>query len=239
MPTIPDKISWLQKLNWTKLRLISDHHKKKSTLQGINISHLGKRKIIFKMPFLGNMLVPWRVLYNHMLIAFWRCEFVEFYRTGFKQNFAYRTRWWLVRNHGLHSPVEVGTVVYLPLFAKVLYTILPNGGWPWDIWAINRSIAPSGKPGNLLRLTIVTYESYPNDEVTMKELQKAACELKMIIIEQSLGLERWVFFRGWVKRVEFFVDEPTGGFLMFFVAKQSRKTKQVEVTLIVFDPESW
>ena len=33
-----------------------------STLQGINISHLGKRKIIFKMPFLGDMLVPWRVL---------------------------------------------------------------------------------------------------------------------------------------------------------------------------------
>ena len=32
------------------------------TLQGINISHLGKRKIIFKMPFLGDMLVPWRVL---------------------------------------------------------------------------------------------------------------------------------------------------------------------------------
>ena len=32
-----------------------------STLQGINISHLGKRKIIFKMPFLGDMLVPWRV----------------------------------------------------------------------------------------------------------------------------------------------------------------------------------
>jgi len=30
-------------------------------LQGINISHLGKRKIIFKMPFLGDMLVSWRV----------------------------------------------------------------------------------------------------------------------------------------------------------------------------------
>ena len=27
----------------------------------INISHLGKRKIIFKMPILGDMLVPWRV----------------------------------------------------------------------------------------------------------------------------------------------------------------------------------
>ena len=31
------------------------------TLQIINISHLGKRKIIFKMPFWGDMLVPWRV----------------------------------------------------------------------------------------------------------------------------------------------------------------------------------
>jgi len=31
------------------------------TLLGTNISHLGKRKIIFKMPFLGDMLVPWRV----------------------------------------------------------------------------------------------------------------------------------------------------------------------------------
>ena len=31
------------------------------TLQGINISHLGKRKIIFKMPFFGDMLVSWRV----------------------------------------------------------------------------------------------------------------------------------------------------------------------------------
>ena len=28
------------------------------TFQGTNISHLGKRKIIFKMPFLGDMLVP-------------------------------------------------------------------------------------------------------------------------------------------------------------------------------------
>ena len=31
------------------------------TLQGIHISHLGKRKIIFKMAFLGDMLVSWRV----------------------------------------------------------------------------------------------------------------------------------------------------------------------------------
>ena len=39
------------------------------TLQGINISHLGKRKIIFKMPFLGDMLVPWRVV---LWWSFWR-----------------------------------------------------------------------------------------------------------------------------------------------------------------------
>ena len=32
------------------------------TLQEINISHLGKRKIIFKMDFSGDMLVPRRVL---------------------------------------------------------------------------------------------------------------------------------------------------------------------------------
>ena len=31
------------------------------TLQGTNISHFGTRKIIIKMPFLGDMLVPWRV----------------------------------------------------------------------------------------------------------------------------------------------------------------------------------
>ena len=36
-------------------------HLDESTLQEINISYLGKRKIIFKMPFLGDMLVPWRV----------------------------------------------------------------------------------------------------------------------------------------------------------------------------------
>jgi len=31
------------------------------TLQGTNVSHLGKSKIIFKMPFFGDILVPWRV----------------------------------------------------------------------------------------------------------------------------------------------------------------------------------
>jgi len=37
------------------------------TLQGTNISHLGKRKIIFKMPFWGDMLVPWRVIGDKLI----------------------------------------------------------------------------------------------------------------------------------------------------------------------------
>ena len=37
-----------------------------NTLQGINISHLGKWKIIFKMPFLGDMLVSWRVFESNL-----------------------------------------------------------------------------------------------------------------------------------------------------------------------------
>ena len=42
---------------------------KKHTLQGISISHLGKRKIIFKMPVLGDMLVPWRVIPTNLLLS--------------------------------------------------------------------------------------------------------------------------------------------------------------------------
>ena len=42
---------------------------KKHTLKGINISHLGKRKIIFKMPFWGDMLVPWRYFQNMAVVV--------------------------------------------------------------------------------------------------------------------------------------------------------------------------
>ena len=47
---------WSEPQPWKSTQIIH-------TLQGINISHLGKRKIIFNMPFWGDMLVPWRV--NH------------------------------------------------------------------------------------------------------------------------------------------------------------------------------
>ena len=47
-----------------------------NTLQGINISHLGKRKIIFKMPFLGDMLVSWRVIFGiHGCLLFFAEKF--------------------------------------------------------------------------------------------------------------------------------------------------------------------
>jgi len=39
------------------------------TLQGINISQFGKRKIIFKMPFLGDMLVSWRIISSWGLLG--------------------------------------------------------------------------------------------------------------------------------------------------------------------------
>ena len=44
-----------------KTTISTRNEKKMANLEGINISHLGKRKIIFKIPFLGDMLVPWRV----------------------------------------------------------------------------------------------------------------------------------------------------------------------------------
>ena len=49
------------------------------TLPGINISHLGKRKIIFKMPFLGDMLVPWRV-YSNITDFLKACVYTVFFR---------------------------------------------------------------------------------------------------------------------------------------------------------------
>ena len=44
------------------------------TLQEIKISHLGKRKIIFKMPFLGDMLVPCRVFPKQPVAPFFHCS---------------------------------------------------------------------------------------------------------------------------------------------------------------------
>ena len=54
-----------------------------ATLQGINISHLGKRKIIFKMPFLGDMLVSWRVIVLLQLFLFLTNRYSNFTNLSF------------------------------------------------------------------------------------------------------------------------------------------------------------
>ena len=49
-----------QSLHWLDACMLRSFQNK-YTLQGINISHLGERKIIFKSALVGDMLVPWRV----------------------------------------------------------------------------------------------------------------------------------------------------------------------------------
>ena len=79
------------------------------TLQGINISHLGKRKIIFKMPFLGDMLVPWRVASLKLTISPRKNDgFLNrnllFQASIFRgENVSFRegTSWWF-----FHQPIE-------------------------------------------------------------------------------------------------------------------------------------
>ena len=66
---------------------------------GINISHLGKRKIIFKMQFLGDMLVPWRVTFLGICHSSHPNTVHVFPRRCFKQvskqaHAAEATRWW-------------------------------------------------------------------------------------------------------------------------------------------------
>ena len=51
----------------------------RNTLQGINISHLGKRKIVFKMQFLGDMLIPWRVFTQPFPLANSSPRFTRFF----------------------------------------------------------------------------------------------------------------------------------------------------------------
>ena len=53
-----------------KMQNIGKDKETMDTLQGINISHLGKRKIIFKMPFLVDMLVPRVVLQGIGMMVF-------------------------------------------------------------------------------------------------------------------------------------------------------------------------
>ena len=92
-------------------------HVPRDTLQGINISHLGKRKIIFKMPFLGDILVSWRV---HQLQQRWRIDS--------------RVPW----NFILLMVQKCGKNQLVGDFSHYLqgFSTIP-GGWEWDFWTIN------------------------------------------------------------------------------------------------------
>ena len=66
----------LESSQWISMGAIASNPSfQKGTFQGINISHLGKRNIIFKMPFLADMLVPWRVHLPMMVIFHVLCLF--------------------------------------------------------------------------------------------------------------------------------------------------------------------
>ena len=62
------------------------------TLQGTNISHLGKRKIIFKMPFFGDMFVPKRV-YIHCENWGWQIQLGELDRMQIWILWIYKNPW--------------------------------------------------------------------------------------------------------------------------------------------------
>ena len=75
------------------------------TLQEINIFHLGKRKIIFKMPFLGDMLVPRRVYLGSRgltgvdMLCLFCCFKVEIGYENIHNKQSYWTCWWKFRTH--------------------------------------------------------------------------------------------------------------------------------------------
>ena len=114
------------------------------TLQGINISHLGKRKIIFKMPFWGDMLVPWRVTRVKTLILWpviprlpiltesWKMTTIrdnKFFTGNFSENlgnqFPYMWQCWStpsINGDNLIPPLTTG------FFMKWVYKTLRNIG---------------------------------------------------------------------------------------------------------------
>ena len=52
----------------TQRVLLMNHDSNVYTLQESNMSHHGKRKIIVKSAFIGDMLVPWRVVSCNLLL---------------------------------------------------------------------------------------------------------------------------------------------------------------------------
>ena len=112
------------------------------TLQGINISHLGKRKIIFKMPFLGDMLVPWRVVLSHQI-----------YDTCFLNNPRWSAGFQEISNgtrptNGPTGPPKKNLSIYyssINLLNRVRWVQVPFNFWWMDFFNINNIRTPTTK----------------------------------------------------------------------------------------------
>ena len=98
----------------------------KLTLQGINLSHLGKRKIIFKMPFLGGYVSSLEgTLFPTILVQFWkwpRRQATCLGRAIFQSSQTTKTpvghpRWWKVMMFFLTKMPE--TIQVWELFRKI------------------------------------------------------------------------------------------------------------------------
>ena len=127
--------------------------KGKITLQGINISHLGKRKIIFKMPFLGDMLVPWRV---HP----WRLTAGTCPHGGLVQ-ISFLSKWVMAVGSSRWS-----SRVYREIWSQNLYPILSQ--LPVENPRMHRSqkvekntVDGNQKSGKLTSLSLVIYQFIP------------------------------------------------------------------------------
>ena len=98
---------------------------KRGTLQGINISHLGKRKIIFKMPFWGDMFVPWRVYINFWSTS-WRI--IPWWSSSRPGVLGSRTQ--MAKNHGFQMGVILTTY---HRHGMILQVVFQNS---WNEWAL-------------------------------------------------------------------------------------------------------
>ena len=113
------------------------------TLQGTNISHLVKRKIIFKMPFKGDMLVPRRVIYfmytspraAGRLLFFFPCGC--FFANGIFRGFPALQKKNTKKTSGQFCKVTTLDAVlpwsFLPCCAifQLRLRLFPGGGWHW------------------------------------------------------------------------------------------------------------
>ena len=93
-----------------------------NTLQGINISHLGKRKIIFKMPFLGDMLAPCRVDQCFVSWACWKNQYVLSIPSG--KSMTYGLLWLL------HDPLPKQDLDDQSIHKTLKFVLPPAKKWP-------------------------------------------------------------------------------------------------------------